>query len=40
MLVRTDAFQGKRKVKDRWGDVTYRVVAQVKKGIPVYIIEN
>ena len=40
MLVRMDAFQGKRKIKDHWGDVTYRVVAQVNKSISVYIVKN
>ena len=40
MLVRTDAYQGKRKSKDQWGDVIYRVVAQVDKSIPVYIVKN
>ena len=40
MLVRMDTFKGKRKIKDRWGDVMYRVVAQVDKSDPMYIIKN
>ena len=40
MLVRIDAFQGKRNIKDQWGDVTYRVVAQIDKSIPVYVVKN
>ena len=40
MLVRTATLQGKRKIKDQWGDVTYRVVTQVDKVVPVYIFEN
>ena len=40
VLVRMDAFQGKRKIKDQWGDVMYRVVAKVNKNIPMYIIKN
>ena len=40
MLMRTDAFQGKRKIKDQWGDVMYMVVAQVDKSVPVYVVIN
>ena len=40
VLVRTDAFQDKRKIKDRWGDVMYKYVAQVDKSIPVHVVKN
>ena len=39
VLVRNDAFRGKRKLLDRWGDVPHRVVGQVE-GLPVYVVEG
>ena len=40
MLVRNDAFQGKRKVKDRWGEAEYVMVCQVADGVPAYEIRD
>ena len=36
VLMKLDAFQGKRKVKDRWSDAEYMVVCQVADDMPVY----
>ena len=33
-LVKADAFKGKRKIKDRWEEVTWEVVHQVMADIP------
>ena len=37
ILVKLDAFQGKRKVKDRWSEVEYVVTHQVTNDVPAYI---
>ena len=34
VLVKADAFQGKRKIKDRWEDKSHRVVCQIITDIP------
>ena len=36
VLMKLDAFQGKRKVKDRWSEVEYVVVHQVADDVPTY----
>ena len=40
MLKKADAFQGKRKVKDRWSEVEYEVIHQVANGVPLYEIKD
>ena len=40
VLTKADAFQGKRKVKDRWNEVEYEVVHQVTYGAPSYEIKD
>ena len=40
MLKKADAFQGKRKVKDRWSEVEYEVICQVVNGVPSYEIKD
>ena len=34
VLVKADAFQGKRKIKDRWEEDTWEVVHQIATDIP------
>ena len=36
VLMKLDAFQGKRKVKDWWSEAEYVIVHQVTDGVPVY----
>ena len=36
VLVKTDAFKGKRKIKDRWEEDTWEVVHQIMTDIPSY----
>ena len=36
VLVRVDAFKGKRKIKDRWEEDTWEVVHQITTDIPSY----
>ena len=40
VLVSADAFVGKRKLKNRWGDKVCTVVEQVSKSSPVYLCED
>ena len=40
MLKKADAFQGKRKLKDRWSKVEYEVICQVANGVPSYEIKD
>ena len=40
MLKKADAFQGKRKVKDRWSEVEYEVICQLANGVPLYEIKD
>ena len=40
VLLKQDAFQGKRKMKDRWGDEEYEVVRQVTPDVPAYEVHN
>ena len=39
-LVKADAFKGKRKIKDRWEEGTYKVVCQIVTGIPSYKVKD
>ena len=36
VLVKADAFQGKRKIKDRWEDKPHEVVCQIVTDVPSY----
>ena len=36
VLVKADAFKGKRKIKDRWEDETWEVVHQIMTDVPSY----
>ena len=38
--MKNDAYQGKRKVKDRWSETEYVVVCQVTDGIPAYEVKD
>ena len=40
VLMKNDAYQGKRKVKDRWSETEYVVVHQVTDGIPAYEVKD
>ena len=40
ILLKQDAFQGKRKMKDRWGDEEYEVVHQVAPDMPAYEVHD
>ena len=40
ILMKLDAFQGKRKVKDRWSEVEYVVTRQVASDVPAYEVKD
>ena len=40
VLMKNDAFQGKRKVKDWWNETEYVVVRQVTDGVPAYEVKD
>ena len=40
VLVKADAFKGKRKIKDRWEEDTWEVVHQIMTDIPSYVVMN
>ena len=40
VLMKNDAFQGKRKVKDWWSETEYVVVCQVADGVPAYEVKD
>ena len=40
VLVKADAFQGKRKIKDRWEDKPHEVVHQIVTDIPSYEVKD
>ena len=40
VLMKLDAFQGKRKVKDRWSEAEYVVIHQVTNDVPVYEVRH
>ena len=40
ILVKADAFKGKRKIKDRWEEETWEVVYQIMTDVPSYKVTN
>ena len=40
VLVKVDAFKGKKKIKDRWEEDTWEVVYQIVTDIPSYKVMN
>ena len=40
ILVKVDAWMGKRKIKDRWEDETWEVVHQNATDVPSYKVKN
>ena len=40
ILVKVDAFKGKRKIKDRWEEETWEVVHQIMTDVPSYEVTN
>ena len=40
ILVKADAFKGKRKIKNRWKEETWEVVHQIATGVPSYEVTN
>ena len=40
VLLKQNTFQGKRKMKDRWGDEEYKVVRQVTPDMPAYEVHD
>ena len=40
VLMKLDAFQGKRMVKDRWSEAEYVVICQVTNDIPMYEVRD
>ena len=40
MLMKADAFKGKRKVKDWWNEVEYMVIRQVTDDMPTYEVRE
>ena len=40
VLVKIDAWNGKRKIEDRWEEETWKVVQQIAADIPSYEVMN
>ena len=40
VLVKVDAWKGKRKIKDRWEEETWEVVHQIAADVPYYEVTN
>ena len=40
VLVKADAFQRKRKIKDRWEDKPHKVVHQIMTDVPMYEVTD
>ena len=40
VLVKADAWKGKRKIKDRWKEETWEVVHQIATEVPSYEVTN
>ena len=40
VLVKVDAWKGKRKIKDRWEEETWKVVQQIMADVPSYEVMN
>ena len=40
VLMKSNAYQGKQKVKDQWSETEYVVFHQVADGVPVYEVKD
>ena len=40
VLVKADAWKGKRKIKDRWDEETWEVSRQIATDVPSYEVTN
>ena len=40
VLVKADAFKGKRRIKDRWEEDTWQVVHQIATDVPSYEVTD
>ena len=40
VLVKVDAWKGKRKIKDRWEEETWEVMQQIATDVPSYEVMN
>ena len=40
VLVKVDAWKGKRKIKDRWDEETWEVSGQIMASVPSYEVMN
>ena len=40
VLVKADAWKGKRKIKDRWDEETWEVSRQIATDVPSYVVTN
>ena len=40
VLVKADAWKGKRKIKDRWEEETWEVIQQITADVPSYEVTN
>ena len=40
VLVKADAWKGKRKIKDRWDEETWEVSQQIAADVPSYEVTN
>ena len=40
VIVKADAFKGKRKIKDRWEEETWEVMHQIATDVPSYKVMN
>ena len=40
VLVKVDAWKGKRKIEDRWGEETWEVIRQIATDVPSYEVTN
>ena len=40
VIVKADAWKGKRKIKDRWEEETWEVVHQIAADVPSYEVTN
>ena len=40
VLVKVDAWKGKRKIKDRWEEETWEVIQQITTDVPSYEVRN
>ena len=38
VLVKADAFKGRRKIKDRWEEDTWEVVHKIMTDVPSYVV--